>query len=213
MDRVGIPLDRQGVPYTGVYPSYGPGEPVAAAADAFVIGHGLFSLLDAFPFQHPGRPDLSVSVPMSERLFGQGKLVLAAGTVAITFLILVFSEVTPKVVGAAYADRLAPATAIARKVCSRRGGDAFIGAGHRRKRDERCQTAAAIAGCRAPRDLVAQVRQAPRRTTCTSLSGASGLVRSSASRIARTKGWPASRSSRNVSPMAFPNRRFSPTVA
>ena len=31
-----------------------------------------------------------------------------SATVAVTFLILVFSEITPKVVGAAYADRLAP---------------------------------------------------------------------------------------------------------
>jgi Mg2+/Co2+ transporter CorB len=42
------------------------------------------------------------------RLFGQGEWALALGTVAVTFLILVFSEITPKVVGAAYADRLAP---------------------------------------------------------------------------------------------------------
>jgi magnesium and cobalt exporter, CNNM family len=42
------------------------------------------------------------------RLFGQGEWALAFGTVVVTFLILVFSEITPKVVGAAYADRLAP---------------------------------------------------------------------------------------------------------
>jgi hypothetical protein len=72
VSNVGIPLDKQGVAYTGIYPSYGPGSSVAGDADSFVIGHGLFSLLDAFPFQHPDRPDLSVSVPMSERLFGQG---------------------------------------------------------------------------------------------------------------------------------------------
>ncbi len=42
------------------------------------------------------------------RLFGRGEWALALGTVAVTFLILVFSEITPKVVGAAYADRLAP---------------------------------------------------------------------------------------------------------
>ena len=42
------------------------------------------------------------------RLFGQGEWALALGTVAVTFLILVFSEITPKVVGAAYADKLAP---------------------------------------------------------------------------------------------------------
>lgn len=42
------------------------------------------------------------------RLFGLGEWPLAFGTVAVTFLILVFSEITPKVVGAAYADQLAP---------------------------------------------------------------------------------------------------------
>ena len=42
------------------------------------------------------------------RLFGQGEWAVAAGTIVVTFLILVFSEITPKVVGAAYADRLAP---------------------------------------------------------------------------------------------------------
>lgn len=42
------------------------------------------------------------------RLFGEGQWPLALGTVAVTFLILVFSEITPKVIGAAYADRLAP---------------------------------------------------------------------------------------------------------
>jgi hypothetical protein len=72
IDDVGIPLDEQGVPYTGIYPSLGAGERLSL--DSFVIGHGLFSLLDAFPFQHPERPDLSVSVPLSERLFGQGAI-------------------------------------------------------------------------------------------------------------------------------------------
>ena len=42
------------------------------------------------------------------RLFGQGEWPLAIGAVVVTFLILVFSEITPKVVGAAHADRLAP---------------------------------------------------------------------------------------------------------
>jgi Mg2+/Co2+ transporter CorB len=45
------------------------------------------------------------------RLFGEGELALAVGTVAITFAILVFSEITPKVVGAAHADRIAPVVA------------------------------------------------------------------------------------------------------
>lgn len=72
VDNVGVPLDVQGVPYTGIYPSYGPGEPLAGKIRSLSIGHGLFSLLDAFPFQHPDRPDLAVSIPLSERLFGQG---------------------------------------------------------------------------------------------------------------------------------------------
>jgi Mg2+/Co2+ transporter CorB len=45
---------------------------------------------------------------IAERLFGEEKWVLAAGTVAVTFAILVVSEITPKVIGAAHADRLAP---------------------------------------------------------------------------------------------------------
>ena len=72
VDHVGVPLDVQGVPYTGISPALGPGEDLSGQLDSFVIGHGLFSLLDAFPYQHPERPDLSVSIPMSERLFGQG---------------------------------------------------------------------------------------------------------------------------------------------
>lgn len=70
--NVGIPLDKQGYPYTGYAPSLGPGEPLKARLDTFVIGHGLFSLLDAYPYQHPDAPQLSVSIPLSERLFGQG---------------------------------------------------------------------------------------------------------------------------------------------
>ncbi len=40
-------------------------------------------------------------------LFGEDKWVLAIGTVAVTFAILVFSEITPKIIGATHADRLA----------------------------------------------------------------------------------------------------------
>lgn len=40
-------------------------------------------------------------------LFGEDKWALGAGTLAITFAILVFSEITPKIIGASYADRLA----------------------------------------------------------------------------------------------------------
>jgi hypothetical protein len=72
IDNVGIPLDKQGVPFTGYAPSTGDGEQLKDRLDSFVIGHGLFSLLDAFPYQHSEAPELSVSIPMSERLFGQG---------------------------------------------------------------------------------------------------------------------------------------------
>ncbi|MFN3986514.1 MAG: HlyC/CorC family transporter [Rhodocyclaceae bacterium] len=40
-------------------------------------------------------------------LFGEDRLALAAGTIILTFFILVFSEITPKVIGAHHADRLA----------------------------------------------------------------------------------------------------------
>src|SRR5262245_11090832 len=41
------------------------------------------------------------------QLFGENKLALAVGTGVITFLILVFSEITPKVIGATYPERIA----------------------------------------------------------------------------------------------------------
>ncbi len=72
VERVGIPLDAQGIQYTGIYPSLGPGELLRDKINSVVIAHGLFSLLDAFPFQHPDAPALNVSFPMQERLFGQG---------------------------------------------------------------------------------------------------------------------------------------------
>jgi Mg2+/Co2+ transporter CorB len=40
-------------------------------------------------------------------LFGEEKWALGAGTLLVTFAILVFSEITPKILGAAHADRLA----------------------------------------------------------------------------------------------------------
>ena len=72
IDRVGIPLDVQGVPYTGTYPSLGKGELLVDQINEVNIGHGLLSCVDAFPFQHPESPKESVSIPVSERLFGQG---------------------------------------------------------------------------------------------------------------------------------------------
>ncbi|MEP6679207.1 MAG: CNNM domain-containing protein [Betaproteobacteria bacterium] len=50
----------------------------------------------------------TLTAVITKRLFGEGEIALAAGTVAISFALLVFSEITPKVVGAAHADRLAP---------------------------------------------------------------------------------------------------------
>ncbi|MFM9971900.1 MAG: CNNM domain-containing protein, partial [Burkholderiales bacterium] len=40
-------------------------------------------------------------------LFGQDKIALGLGTLAVTFLILVFAEISPKVVAAAYPERIA----------------------------------------------------------------------------------------------------------
>ncbi len=45
---------------------------------------------------------------ITKQLFGEGEVTLALGTVAISFSLLIFSEITPKVIGAAYADELAP---------------------------------------------------------------------------------------------------------
>ena len=61
------------------------------------------------------------------RLFGRGQWPLALGTVAVTFLILVFSEITPKVIGAAYADRLAPLISYVLAPMLRVGRGVFIG--------------------------------------------------------------------------------------
>ena len=46
----------------------------------------------------------TLTAVLAARLFGEGRIVLALGTLAITFLILVFSEITPKVIGATHAD-------------------------------------------------------------------------------------------------------------
>lgn len=44
---------------------------------------------------------------ISIELFGEDKWALGIGTLVVTFAILVFSEITPKIIGATYADRLA----------------------------------------------------------------------------------------------------------
>lgn len=41
-------------------------------------------------------------------LFGEGEWALEIGTLCVTFALLIVSEITPKVVGATYADRIAP---------------------------------------------------------------------------------------------------------
>ena len=50
----------------------------------------------------------TMTAVITKRLFGEGQGALALGTIAISFALLVFSEITPKVIGAAHADRLAP---------------------------------------------------------------------------------------------------------
>ena len=50
----------------------------------------------------------TLTAVITKRLFGEGELVLGIGTVAISFALLIFAEITPKVVSAAHADRLAP---------------------------------------------------------------------------------------------------------
>lgn len=53
----------------------------------------------------------TLSAVLAIRLFGDGEIVLFVATLLLTFLILVFSEVTPKVLGAAFPERVAyPAT-------------------------------------------------------------------------------------------------------
>ncbi len=55
----------------------------------------------------------TLTTVITVRLFGEGEFALALGTLAVTFLILVFSEITPKVIGAAHADRIAPVVSYA----------------------------------------------------------------------------------------------------
>jgi hypothetical protein len=69
--NIGIPLDKQGIAIS-TYPSLGNGELLDDQIHSFSIAHGLFSLIYAFPFQHPESPELSVSIPVQNRIFGQG---------------------------------------------------------------------------------------------------------------------------------------------
>lgn len=47
---------------------------------------------------------------ISVELFGEGEFVLMLGTLAVTFAILVFSEISPKVIAAAYSEKIAIAS-------------------------------------------------------------------------------------------------------
>jgi len=49
----------------------------------------------------------TLSTLIAVRLFGQGELALGLSTIAISLAILIFSEILPKVIGAAHADRVA----------------------------------------------------------------------------------------------------------
>lgn len=48
----------------------------------------------------------SLEVLISHQLFGEGKYVLAIGSLVLTFIILVFSEISPKVIAAAHAEKI-----------------------------------------------------------------------------------------------------------
>jgi Mg2+/Co2+ transporter CorB len=49
----------------------------------------------------------SLSTAVSVRLFGEDKIVYAIGALVISFLIIIFSEITPKVIGATHPERTA----------------------------------------------------------------------------------------------------------
>ncbi|MDI1361837.1 HlyC/CorC family transporter [Methylotenera sp.] len=49
----------------------------------------------------------ALEVVISHQLFGEGEYVLAVGSLALTFVILVFSEISPKVIAAAHPEKFA----------------------------------------------------------------------------------------------------------
>jgi hypothetical protein len=77
--NVGIPLDVQDpVRYRHVvFRSLGPGERVASRMNSLILGHGIYSFVDNFPFFPayalvPAYPQYFVSIPEDQRIFGQG---------------------------------------------------------------------------------------------------------------------------------------------
>ncbi len=76
---VGIPLDVQDPHrYAGItFRSLGPGQRVARRMNEIVIGTGLYSFVDNFPFfpayaLYPALKGLFTSIPKQQRIFGQG---------------------------------------------------------------------------------------------------------------------------------------------
>lgn len=76
---VGVPLDVQNPSrYGGItFRSLGPGERVENKMNQIVIGHGLYSFVDNFPFfpayaLFPTYGGFFVSIPKQQRIFGQG---------------------------------------------------------------------------------------------------------------------------------------------
>ncbi|MFT4937936.1 MAG: hypothetical protein ACI88A_000958 [Paraglaciecola sp.] len=62
-------------------PSQGPGEVLKKRMDTLIMGHGIFSLLDVFPYQQEAGPSVTIPVgplppnpdgSVSTRLWGQG---------------------------------------------------------------------------------------------------------------------------------------------
>lgn len=83
--KVGVPLDKQ---RKGYYkrkpitdPSQGPGEILKKQMNTMIFGHGVFSLLDVYPYQQAAGPSVTIPVgpldpnpdgSVSTRLWGQG---------------------------------------------------------------------------------------------------------------------------------------------
>jgi hypothetical protein len=67
---VGFPLTSASRNHPITFPAQGPGERLDARMNRFSIGHGIASMVDEFPFNQCGTGQ--VSIPASERAFGQG---------------------------------------------------------------------------------------------------------------------------------------------
>ena len=60
-----------------VFRSLGPGERVAPRMNSVIVGHGIYSFVDNFPFfpaysLFPDYQQFFVSIPKDQRIFGQG---------------------------------------------------------------------------------------------------------------------------------------------